>query len=148
MEASVLLLGIDGGGTRCRARLAALAGEVLGEAEAGPANIRLGLAQSFAAVIHAAARCLGEAGLKREDMRRIVACLALAAQLVAAGARRLALGGGCAPFQKPWLGVQTKVRLVEPTGDALQGALILAREAAQSQAASAMAPSDAADHRR
>ena len=42
----LLLLGVDGGGTRCRARLADLTGEVLGEAVTGPANIGLGLQES------------------------------------------------------------------------------------------------------
>ena len=54
-----MLLGVDGGGTQCRARLAERAyggypGEVLGEGTAGPANIRLGLLESFAAVLEAA----------------------------------------------------------------------------------------------
>ena len=39
---NALLLGVDGGGTRCRARLSDPAGAKLGEATAGPANIRLG----------------------------------------------------------------------------------------------------------
>lgn len=74
----IMLLGVDGGGTRCRARLAALSGEVLGEADSGPANLRLGLAQSFSAVFRAATLCLDQAGLSHEDLTRIVACLALA----------------------------------------------------------------------
>jgi glucosamine kinase len=73
-----LLLGVDGGGTRCRARLCSPAGGILGEAEAGPANIRLGLDQAFAQVAEAAARCLALADLPRDDQTRIVACLALA----------------------------------------------------------------------
>jgi glucosamine kinase len=78
MEDQALLLGVDGGGTRCRARLCTAAGTRLGEAEAGPANIRFGLEQSFTAVIDAAAECLGQAGLSPRDMPKIVACLALA----------------------------------------------------------------------
>ena len=45
-----LFLGVDGGGTRCRARLADLSGKILGEGSAGPANIRFGIEPSFAAV--------------------------------------------------------------------------------------------------
>ena len=45
---------------------------------AGPANIRLGLQQSFSAVLRATAECLRQAGLAPNDMARIVACLALA----------------------------------------------------------------------
>jgi glucosamine kinase len=73
-----LLLGIDGGGTRCRARLAAPSGRVLGEGIAGPANIRFGLEESFAAVFEAASQCLRVAGLEQTATARITACLALA----------------------------------------------------------------------
>jgi glucosamine kinase len=59
---------------------------------------------------------------------------ALAARIIAAGTTRLALVGGCAPFLKPRLGEAAKSRLVEPLGDALHGAVHLARAAAQSLA--------------
>jgi glucosamine kinase len=77
MKDDVLLLGVDGGGTRCRARLADLSGTVLGEGTAGPANIRFGLEESFAAVREATDQCLRQASLTN-DSPRIVACLALA----------------------------------------------------------------------
>ena len=73
----VVLLGVDGGGTRCRARLCDLHGSTLGEGLAGPANLSLGLTQSLSAVHEAAAQCLRLAGLTSDD-RKIVACLALA----------------------------------------------------------------------
>jgi glucosamine kinase len=72
------LLGVDGGGTRCRARLADAAGKTLGEGVAGPANIRLGLEASVAAVLAAARLCLDEAGLGEAAFARTTACLALA----------------------------------------------------------------------
>jgi hypothetical protein len=59
---------------------------------------------------------------------------ALAARLIAAGATRLALLGGCSPFLKPRLGTLPRSHLVEPAGDALQRAVYLARFAAQSLA--------------
>jgi glucosamine kinase len=77
-DADVFLLGIDGGGSRCRARLCSLSGVKMGEGTAGPCNIRLGLDQSFASVLQATTRCMSEAGLSPRDFRRIVACLALA----------------------------------------------------------------------
>src|SRR5207302_8493926 len=94
MAAGELFLGIDGGGTQCRARLADRAGRVLGEGVAGPANIRLGLEASLAAVLYAARQCLAEAGLGEEALGWTTACLALAgatepAELGAARARRL-----------------------------------------------------------
>jgi glucosamine kinase len=73
-----LLLGVDGGGTRCRARLCAPAGGKVGEGVAGPANIRLGMDASLAAVLQATRQCLQEAGLSNRDLTRIAACLALA----------------------------------------------------------------------
>jgi len=78
MAAGELFLGVDGGGTRCRARLADRAGSILGEGVAGPANIRLGLEASLAAVLDASRQCFGEAGLGEEAVGWTVACLALA----------------------------------------------------------------------
>jgi glucosamine kinase len=73
----LLLLGVDGGGTRCRARLADTHGKVLGEGAAGPANLGLGVQNSLAAVGTATDQCLEQAGLGYSDCP-IVACLALA----------------------------------------------------------------------
>jgi len=73
-----LLLGVDGGGTHCRARLSDLSGKVLGEGSSGPANVRLGVGQSFAAVFEAIDHCLLHAALSREDLGRTIACLAFA----------------------------------------------------------------------
>jgi glucosamine kinase len=78
VNTKVLLLGVDGGGTNCRARLCAFSGKVLGEATTGPANLNLGLERSFAAVFEAAAACLSRAGLDRSCLDNVVACLALA----------------------------------------------------------------------
>jgi len=73
----LLLLGVDGGGTRCRARLADLTGEILGEAVTGPANIGLGLQESLTSLLRATGDCLKQADLDgHED--KIIACLALA----------------------------------------------------------------------
>jgi len=74
----VLLLGIDGGGSGCRARLCTASGATLGEGRSGPANIRFGVEQSFASVFQATAHCMSESGLPPRDLGRIVACLALA----------------------------------------------------------------------
>ncbi len=73
-----LLLAVDGGGTRSSGRLATFSGTLLGEAVAGPANLRRGVNRSFAIVAEVADACLRQAGLPAMDARRIVACLALA----------------------------------------------------------------------
>jgi glucosamine kinase len=78
MRADALLLGVDGGGTQCRARLCSPSGVILGEGIAGPANIRLGLEQGIASVLDATGQCFENAGLSSRDMRRAIACLALA----------------------------------------------------------------------
>jgi glucosamine kinase len=78
MDPNTLLLGVDGGGTQCRARLCAPSGAQLGEATAGPANIRFGLREGLAAVLEATRQCLHQAGLSSRDLRRVTACLALA----------------------------------------------------------------------
>lgn len=77
MGGTALLLGVDGGGTGCRARLTDVNGTVLGEGSGGPANIRFGIKESFAAVLHATELCLEQAGLTQTETN-IVACLALA----------------------------------------------------------------------
>ncbi|MBV8322189.1 MAG: N-acetylglucosamine kinase, partial [Hyphomicrobiales bacterium] len=76
--ADLLLLGIDGGGSRCRARLCNISGTTLSEGVAGAANIRLGVEQSFASVLQATIQCMSGAGLSSRDFKRVVACVALA----------------------------------------------------------------------
>lgn len=73
-----LLFGVDGGGTRCRARLCRWSGEAIGEGFSGPANIRFGLEESFAAILEAVKQCLTTAGLRPQDRARMIGCLALA----------------------------------------------------------------------
>jgi glucosamine kinase len=55
----------------------------------------------------------------------------IAARLAALGVTRIALTGGIAEGIEPWLAQETRVRLVVPKGDALSGALRLAREEAE-----------------
>jgi glucosamine kinase len=77
VDTESLLLGVDGGGTRCRARLCTFEGKMLGGGLAGPVNIRLALEDSLAEVFDAAARCFRNAGLAVEE-HIVIACLALA----------------------------------------------------------------------
>jgi glucosamine kinase len=77
VKTELLLLGVDGGGTRCRARLCDFSGKTLGGGIAGPANIRLGVEESLVEVLDATARCFRNAGLSLND-HAIAACLALA----------------------------------------------------------------------
>lgn len=56
----------------------------------------------------------------------------LAVRLIGLGVPKLALVGGFAAALRPWLAAETTSRLTEPLGDAVQGALTLARAAAES----------------
>src|SRR5262249_56282434 len=76
--ADFLLLGIDGGGSRCSARLCNIAGATLSEGVGGAANLRLGVEQSFASVLQGTIQCMNGAGLSSRDFERVVACVALA----------------------------------------------------------------------
>jgi glucosamine kinase len=53
----------------------------------------------------------------------------IAKRLLAAGAPALALVGGLAEPLRPWLPAGLKARLAAPQGDALAGALLMARRA-------------------
>ena len=72
-----LFLGVDGGGSRTRARLRDEAGRLLGEAEAGAGNARLGDA-GFNEVMTACRRAVAVAGLGEDDLARIHAGFGLA----------------------------------------------------------------------
>ncbi|GGF27924.1 glucosamine kinase GspK [Aliidongia dinghuensis] len=84
-----LYLGVDGGGTGCRARLVDGAGRRLGDGKAGAANIRLGLDASWRQILVAADEALAEAGLDRRAFPRIHAGLGLAGITDAADAARV-----------------------------------------------------------
>lgn len=65
MSAYTYYIGIDGGGTKCRARLQNADGTTLGEGLGGPANIRLGLDLVWANMLEAIDAALSQAGLDR-----------------------------------------------------------------------------------
>ncbi|MGA7326812.1 MAG: BadF/BadG/BcrA/BcrD ATPase family protein [Rhodomicrobium sp.] len=77
MNSDFLLLGVDGGGTSCRARLCTFSGATVGEGLAGAANVRVNLEESCEAILAAAAQCLESSALISEPST-IFACLALA----------------------------------------------------------------------
>src|SRR5438067_2270683 len=149
MAKTELFLGVDGGGTRSRARLCDASGHKLAEAQAGPANIRFGLKDAFASVRDVTVDCLEPAHLSSRALPRDLGALApivvehaarddpaavelmrgaashldaIAARLHALGASRLALLGGLAPSMEQWLAAETRRRLVPPAGDAVDGA--------------------------
>jgi glucosamine kinase len=73
-----LFLGVDGGGSRCRARIEDEHGAVLGEGGSGPATTRLGIDKTWHSVMRACAVATEQAGLKREDFALMHAGIGLA----------------------------------------------------------------------
>lgn len=87
-----LFIGIDGGGTHCRARIADTAGRTLGEGSGGPANVRLDSALVMRSILTASRAAAVAAGLTENDLRRAHAGFGLAgAVLTSANERLLAM---------------------------------------------------------
>ncbi|MBV9842764.1 MAG: ATPase [Sphingomonadaceae bacterium] len=72
------LLGIDGGGTSCRARLTDGRGRLLGEGRAGSANVFSDPDASWRAIELAGSIAYREAGIDPGERRHTAACLGLA----------------------------------------------------------------------
>ena len=73
-----LYLGVDGGGSRCRARIEDEYGTVLGEGGSGPATTRLGIDEAWRSIMRACAAAAEQAGLGREDFALMHAGIGLA----------------------------------------------------------------------
>jgi glucosamine kinase len=63
-------LGVDGGGTGCRARVEDAAGTVLGQGLSGPATTRLGIEEAWASISRAFNAAIDEAALGTDDLAR------------------------------------------------------------------------------
>jgi len=74
----LLLLGLDAGGTRCRARIRDAEGRLIGEGEAGPANARRGSRVAMEAMVTAARAALAAGQLPADSLSRLVAAAGLA----------------------------------------------------------------------
>ncbi|MGD6737382.1 N-acetylglucosamine kinase [Photobacterium leiognathi] len=72
------LVGVDGGGTSCRARICDINGNTLGEAKTGSANILLGSSVAMASINDAIATAAEQAGLNSSHFRHMSVGLALA----------------------------------------------------------------------
>ena len=71
-------VGVDGGGTSCRARICDLGGNCLGEATTGSANILLGAEIAMASIRDAIATAAAQTRLNTTDYRHMSVGLALA----------------------------------------------------------------------
>jgi glucosamine kinase len=79
-----IFIGIDGGGTKCRARLRDGQGRLLGQGTGGSANIRLDAELVWDSLLTACREALAQAGLFESDLARAHVGLGLAG----AGQRR------------------------------------------------------------
>ena len=84
-----LVLGIDGGGTGCRAALATATGDNLGRGRGGPANIRTDLAGACDNIVEAARLAFIDAGLDPALISSTPAVLVLAGATVGDYKQRL-----------------------------------------------------------
>ena len=73
-----LAIGIDGGGTSCRAAVADRNGNVIGRGKSGPANILSDLENSLLNIVESTRQALGDAGLNAEDLSSVVSVVGVA----------------------------------------------------------------------
>src|SRR3954468_5492163 len=73
-----LVIGVDGGGTGCRARIEDAAARVLGVGVGGPAAVRLGIERSMAAGEKACRAALADASLSGDAFGTMDAAIGLA----------------------------------------------------------------------
>ena len=90
-------LGIDAGGTHCRARLISDRGEAIGEGKGGPANTRIGLERLHDVLVDVSNQAIHAAGLTQSDLGRVAAALGIAG-ISRPGAKDALLALGL-PFQ-------------------------------------------------
>ena len=83
------VLGIDGGGTSCRAALATASGDVIGRGTSGPANIRTDLTGARGNIVEAARKAFAEAGKDAGLIPETSAVLGLAGSNVGTYAQQL-----------------------------------------------------------
>ncbi|MEM7301186.1 MAG: BadF/BadG/BcrA/BcrD ATPase family protein [Pseudomonadota bacterium] len=107
-----LYLGVDGGGTGCRAALGDGQGLIVGRGEAGPANITSNPAESAKNIVSACEQAVAASGLPELKLSHLPACLGLAGANIDS-----ALGAVLSflPFER--------THIVQDTHTALQGAL-------------------------
>lgn len=78
VQHSTLFVGVDGGGTGCRARIESANGELLGTGIAGPAALRLGIDRALGEVEKACRAALDEAGLPFDAFKSAHTAMGLA----------------------------------------------------------------------
>ncbi|WP_185985380.1 BadF/BadG/BcrA/BcrD ATPase family protein [Aureimonas mangrovi] len=90
MTVDPLLVGVDGGGTNCRARIVTIGGDPVGEAKGGSANIFTDLEGACATIVATVREALEAGGLNEGDLARCHAGLGLAGANIPDVGRRFA----------------------------------------------------------
>jgi glucosamine kinase len=78
MKRAALYLGVDGGGSRCRALVEDQYGTALGEGGSGPATTRLGIDEAWRSIMRACMAAAEQAGVGPEDFALMHAGIGLA----------------------------------------------------------------------
>lgn len=78
VKRAALYLGVDGGGSRCRARIEDQYGTALGEGGSGPATTRLGIDEAWRSLMRACTAAAEQAGVGPEDFALMHAGIGLA----------------------------------------------------------------------
>jgi len=117
-----LFLGIDGGGSNCRAWLQNAAGELLGQGQAGAANPVNGYQQTLDAIVTAAEQALHAAGLAPTLLAQLVVGAGLAGLHLPSMQQKLATWQH--PFARLYLTTDLDIAALGAYGEA-DGAVII-----------------------
>ncbi|WP_028670964.1 BadF/BadG/BcrA/BcrD ATPase family protein [Saccharospirillum impatiens] len=99
-DSAPLFMGIDGGGTSCRVRLADRQGHILAEARAGSANVYQSVETSWRSIDQATAEALHAAGFQPQDRSHVIVVAGLAgSEIDSAAAGFLQRPHGFAQFE-------------------------------------------------
>jgi glucosamine kinase len=121
-EALTFLLGIDGGGTGCRAALATADGDVIGRGKSGPANIRTDLTGARENIVEAARQAFAEAGQDAALIAETAAVLGLAGTNVGTYSQQLE---AILPFAKSRVVTDALIALEGAIGNDGDGAIAI-----------------------
>lgn len=116
------VLGIDGGGTGCRAALATRDGRIIGRGKSGPANIRTDLTGARENIVDAAKQAFHEAGRDAASIGATSAVLGLAGTNVGTYAQQLE---AVLPFARSRVVTDALIALEGAVGDDGDGAIAI-----------------------
>ena len=94
-----IYLGVDAGGSHCRVRVTDAAGQVLGSAEAGPANTRMGLYPLYDRLLSVTGEALQAAGIPEQRWGEVAAGMGIA------GIRRAGMSKALAALDFPFASI-------------------------------------------